>query len=78
MPSDRGAAARVVEIVDAAAALGVRRFRRRVHLHRDADDVVAGFEQQAGGDRGVDAAAHGCNNAFFHRSDVDRITLGRG
>ena len=27
-------------------------------LHRDADDVVPGLDEQSGGHRGVDAAAH--------------------
>ena len=61
-------AASVVEIVGAAARLRVRRFRRRVHLHRHADHVVARFLEQARCDRRIDSAAHRGDDAcpFAH------------
>jgi len=74
----RRAPARVVEVVDSATALRVRRPRRCVHLHRDAHDVVARLHKEAGGDGRVNSAAHRGNYArFLHRSP-DRITVGRG
>ena len=74
----RGARASIVEVVDAATALGVRGSRRRIHFHRDTDDVVTVFDQETGSNRGVDAAAHRRNDAFFSHVTWNRITLGRG
>ena len=60
----RGDAARVVQVVEAAARperLG--RLALVVELHRQADDLVAGLCQQARGDRRIDAAGHGDDDA---------------
>ncbi len=51
-----GDAARVVDVAHrAATAIAVA----APQLHRDADDLVPGFEEQRGRDRRVDAARHG-------------------
>ena len=55
-----GHPAGVVDILAGAAGpLAVGGFAMVVELQRDADDVVAGMLEQAGDDRGVDAARHG-------------------
>ena len=59
-----GHAAGVVQVVEAAAGperLGA--VALVVQLHRQADDVVAGLDEQAGGDRRIDAARHGDDDA---------------
>ena len=73
-PEHRRAASGVVEVVDTATALGVRRARRCIHLHRHADDVVTCLHQEAGGDRRIDAAAHCGDNPRFAHIPLHRIT----
>ncbi len=61
-----GDTARVVNVL--AGAAGAAPMRRRamvVELQRDADDVVALARQEAGDDRGIDAARHGDNDALI-------------
>src|ERR1700722_17658236 len=60
----RRAAAGVVKVTAAATALGGGRTRGRLHFHRDTDDVVAAFDQQACGNGGIHSPAHRCNYAF--------------
>ena len=56
----------------------MRGARRRVHLHRYADDVVARFDEQTRSNGRIDAAAHRGNHTFFDHLRSDRITLGWG
>ena len=55
----------------AAGALAVGCSAVIVELQRDADDVVAGIGQKRGGDRGIDAARHGDDDARRRRPSVD-------
>ncbi len=55
----------------AAGALAVGRRAVIVKLQRDADDVVAGFRQDRGGNRGIDAARHGDDDARRRRPSLD-------
>ena len=70
MPSWRGDAPRVVQVVDGAAraeahfAVGVRS-GVIVQLHRQADDLVPLTSQQRGGHRRIDAARHGDDYTHF-------------
>ena len=38
--------------------------------HRDADDLIALFQQQSGGDRGVDSPRHGDNDTSISHSSI--------
>ena len=72
-----GDAAGVVDVLaGAAGALAVRRLAVIVELQRHADDVVAGALQQAGDDRGIDAAGHGDDDAGPLRA-AGKIEIGK-
>src|SRR5580658_2554347 len=60
----RGHRAGVMDVAPGAAGtLAVSRRAMVVELQRDADDVVTGLRQQCRGDRRIDAARHGDNDA---------------
>ena len=74
-----GDRARVVDIAaGATGALAVGRRAMIVELERDADDVVAGIGQQRRGDRGIDAARHGDDDARVGRPSLDIETVQHG
>jgi cytoskeleton protein RodZ len=72
------AAPSIVEIIDTAATLGMRRLGGFVHFHRHADDVEARLEQQTGGYGRINSAAHCRNYTLSGHLTSDRITLHRG
>jgi hypothetical protein len=72
-----GDAARVVDILaSAAGALAVGRRAMIVELQGDADHVIALGLEQRGGDRGVDAARHGNDDAGILRAPPEIETVG--
>ncbi len=72
----RGDRAGVVDVAaGAAGALAVGRRAMIVELQRDADHVVAGVGQQRRGDRRIDAARHGDDDARVGRPSLDVETV---